>query len=95
MAASTGIVVTAGALALADVALSDTGWDPHTGLRIGVATVVAAFISAGGDKVAPGFGTGLGVVLLFSAVMGNGPKIANKLFQWAPGPTVVAKIERK
>lgn len=93
MAQSTGIVVTAGALALADLALTE--WDPHVGLRIGVGTVVAAAISAGLDKVMPGVGTGLGVLLLLAAVMGNGPKIAEKLFGALPAPTATDRLERK
>lgn len=79
MAASTGIVLTAGAFALGDLILNET-WTPAVGLRIAVGTVGAAFISAGLDKVAPGFGTGIAVLLLIGAILGNGPKIAAKIF---------------
>lgn len=77
MASSTGIVVTAGALSLTDLAL--TGWKPGPGLRISVATVLAALISSGLDRVIPGLGTGLGVVLLAGVLLTSGPRIVDHL----------------
>lgn len=79
MAASTGIVLTAGAFALGDMILTD-GYSPEVALKLTVATVAAAFVSAGLDKVAAGLGTGLAVLLLLTAILGNGPKIADNLF---------------
>lgn len=77
MASSTGIVVTAGALSLADLVL--TGWDAKQGVRLSVATVLAALISSGLDRVIPGLGTGIGVVLLAGVVLTSGPRIVNHL----------------
>jgi hypothetical protein len=77
MASSTGIVVTAGALSLTDAVL--TGWTAKTGLRVTVATVLAALVSSGLDRVIPGLGTGLGCVLLAGVVLTSGPRIADKL----------------
>ena len=79
MAQSTGVVLTAGAFALGDLVLNE-GWTPEVGLRIIVGTIGAAFISAGLDKAAPGFGTGIAVLLLVGAILGNGPRVAAKLF---------------
>lgn len=78
MAASTAIVVTAGSLSALDVILNDNG-DQQRLIKIGVATVGAALVSAGLDKVAPGFGKGIGVVLLFGVVLTSGPRIASKI----------------
>lgn len=83
MAQSTGVVLAAGAFALGDVIISGT-YTPQLGVRLVAGTVAAAFVSAGLDKVVPGFGTGVGVVLLAGAVLGNGPRIASKLFPPAP-----------
>lgn len=77
MASSTGIVVTAGALSLADLVL--TGWEPTSGLRITVATVIAALVSSGLDRLAPGLGTGLGAVLLAGVILTSGPRIVDKM----------------
>lgn len=77
MASSTGIVVSAGALSLTDLIL--TGWDPLAGVRISVATVLAAFVSSGLDRLAPGLGTGLGAVLLAGVILTSGPRIASKI----------------
>ena len=81
MASSTGIVVTAGVLSLGDLILSDTGWQPDQGLRISVATVLAALVSSGLDRVIPGLGTGLGVVLLAGVILTSGPRIVDHLRQ--------------
>lgn len=75
--ASTGIVVTAGALSFGDLVLS--GYDAKSGVRIAVATVLAAFVSVGLDKVIPGLGTGLGAVLLTGVLLTSGPRIVQKL----------------
>jgi hypothetical protein len=77
MAASTGLILTAGALSELDLAL--TGWQPTQGVRIAAATVLAVFVSAGLDKVIPGLGTGAAVVLVAAAVMRSGPPIARAL----------------
>jgi hypothetical protein len=78
MAKSTGIVVTAGALGMVDLVLND--WNPKEGLRLLVGTTAAAFVSAGLDKMIDGFGTGLAILLLLSALMRNMPHIVKKLF---------------
>lgn len=87
MAESTGLILAAGAFAMGDLILND-GWDPKVGVPLLVATVGAAYISAGLDKVLPGFGTGVAVVLLVSALLGNAPKLAEKLFPQSAGTTV-------
>lgn len=74
---STGIVVTAGALSLTDLILS--GWNAQQGVRITVATVLAALVSAGLDRLIPGLGTGLGAVLLAGVLLTSGPRIASKI----------------
>lgn len=78
MASSTGLVVAAGALSMADLVLSDE-YKPETGIRITVGTVLAAIVSSGLDRVLPGLGTGVGVVLLASVVLTSGPRIAAKM----------------
>lgn len=78
MAASTGIVITAGGLSLLDLIVTD--WQPAQGLRISVATVAAAYVSAGLDKVVPGLGTGLAVLLVMGVILRSGPRIAGKLW---------------
>jgi hypothetical protein len=75
--ASTGIVVTAGAMSFGDLVLS--GYKADSGVRIAVATVLAAFVSAGLDKVIPGLGTGLAAVLLAGVILTSGPRIVSKL----------------
>lgn len=77
MSSSTGLIVTAGALSLGDVVL--TNWVPETALRISVATVLAALVSAGLDKVIPGLGTGLAVLLLMAVVLTSGVTVAKKI----------------
>lgn len=74
---TTGIVVSAGALTLTDLAL--TGWDPSRGVRIAAGTVLAAFVSAGLDRVVPGLGTAGAVLLLVVAVAASAPTIAARL----------------
>lgn len=80
MALSTGLVVTAGALVLVDDLLNDRFTAPKA-LRTTVATVLAAYVSAGLDTAMPGFGTGLGVVLVLGVAYTNGPSIMNKLLK--------------
>lgn len=77
MASSTGIVVSAGALSLADLVLE--GWKPDQGVPIAVATVLAALISSGLDRIIPGLGTGLGVILLAGVILTSGPRIVAHL----------------
>ena len=77
MSSSTGIVVSAGALTLTDLAL--TGWDPSRGVRVAAGTVLAAFVSAGLDHVVPGLGTAGAVLLLVAAVAVSAPTIAGRL----------------
>jgi hypothetical protein len=79
MAASTGFVVTAGALVLIDDLVSDK-WQTPKALRVSVATVAAAYVSAGIDKVLPGLGTGLAVVLVAGVVLSSGARILGKIF---------------
>jgi hypothetical protein len=79
MAASTGFVVTAGALVLIDDLVNDK-WETPKALRVSVATVLAAYVSAGIDKVIPGLGTGLSVVLVAGVVLSSGGRILNKIF---------------
>lgn len=83
MTTSTGIVVAAGVVALADVALTD--WNPAVGVRIAGGTVLAALVSAGLDKVVPRFGTGCAVVLLVASLMKSVPRIADQLFKVKEG----------
>jgi len=77
VASSTGIVVTAGVLSLTDLVLS--GYNPTDGVRISVATVLAALVSSGLDRVIPGLGTGLGCVLLAGVLFTSGPRIVDNL----------------
>lgn len=77
MASSTGIVVTAGVMSFTDLVL--TGYQPDQGIRITVATVLAALVSSGLDRVIPGLGTGLGVVLLAGVILTSGPRIVDHL----------------
>jgi hypothetical protein len=79
MAASTGFVVTAGALVLVEDLVTDK-WTTPKALRTGVATVLAAFVSAGLDKAMPGLGTGLAVLLVLGVALKSAPAIADKIF---------------
>jgi hypothetical protein len=78
MAASTGIVLTAGALAEMDLVVNN--WDAGTAVKVAVGTVAAAFVSAGLDKLLAGWGTGLAVLLLLGAVLTNVPRIVKTVF---------------
>lgn len=77
MAQSTGIVLAAGALTLADSVLS--GLDTRKAVFIVAGTVGTAYVAAGLDKVLPGFGTGTAVLLLVAALYSHGPSISQKL----------------
>lgn len=87
MAASTGFVITAGALVLVKDLVTDH-WETRKALRVGVASVLAAYVSAGLDKALPGFGTGLAVVLALGIALDAVPAIAEQLF--ADDPTTRA-----
>ncbi len=77
MANSTGIVVTGGAVSFADAVLND--WKPETGVRIGIATVLAALVSAGLDRVMPGLGTGVASLFLLSVLLTSGPRLVKAM----------------
>lgn len=79
MAASTPLVLTAGALVITTDLLSDK-WDTAKETRNAVATVVACFVSAGLDKVLPGFGTGLAVILVVGVAIKAAPPLMDKVF---------------
>lgn len=77
MARSTGLVVAAGAIAATDLILGD--YEAPRLLKIAVGTVGAALVSAGLDKVVPGFGTGAAALLLLAVVLDAGPRIAKQI----------------
>lgn len=74
---STGLVVAAGALSLADRIVTD--WNPRDGVRICVFTVLAAGVSLGLNRVASGLGTGVAAVALTTVVFTSGPRLVEKL----------------
>lgn len=78
MAKSTGLVVTAGSISALDLILND--YDNVAMLRITGATVAAALISAGLDKLVPGLGTGASALLLLAVLIKSGPPIAEKIY---------------
>lgn len=78
MAKSTGIVVTAGAISALDLILDQ--YDNSAMLRITGATIAAALISAGLDKLIPGLGTGASALLLMAVLIKSGPPIAEKIY---------------
>lgn len=78
MAKSTGIVVTAGAVSAVDLILNE--YSGTAMLRITGATILAALISAGLDKVVPGLGTGASALLLMAVLIKSGPPIAAKIY---------------
>lgn len=75
MAASTGIILTAGALPIAEMVMSE-GWQADRGIRLVAGTALAALAAAGLDKVIPGFGTGTAAVLLVASLYKYGPRLA-------------------
>lgn len=77
MAASTGIILTAGGLSALDVILS--GYDSKDMLRVAVATTAAALIAGGLDKALPGLGTGSAVLLLLAVLYRSGPSLSAKI----------------
>jgi hypothetical protein len=78
MAASTGFVITAGVLTLTEDLVTDR-WENPKALKVGVATVLAAYVSAGLDKALPGLGTGLAVILVLTVALKSGPAIFDKI----------------
>jgi hypothetical protein len=78
VAKSTGIVVTAGAISAIDLILDD--YDNVKMLRITGATIAAALISAGLDKLVPNLGTGASALLLMAVLIKSGPPIAEKIY---------------
>lgn len=77
MARSTGIVLAAGGIVLADQALG--GWDAAKGVKTFAATVLATFAAGALDAVIPGLGTGTAVVLLVGVVLHTGPSLLGRL----------------
>lgn len=78
MAASTGLVVTAGALVIIEDLITDK-WETKKGLRTAVATLLAAYVGAALDKGLPGLGTGLSVLLVLGVALKSGPVIMEKV----------------
>lgn len=78
MARSTGIVLAAGGLAALDLITGP--YEPDKMLRTLVGTIGAALVSAGLDKVVPGFGTGAATLLLVAVVLDSGPRVSQRLF---------------
>lgn len=78
MAASTGFVVTAGVLTLTEDLVTDK-WQTPKAVKVAVATVLAAYVSAGLDRALPGFGTGLAVILALTAALKSGPAILDRI----------------
>lgn len=76
---STGLCITAGGLVLVSDLVGGT-WKADKEIRNTVATVVAAFVSAGLDQILPGFGTSLAVILVVGVAIKYAPPILNKLF---------------
>ena len=70
MAESTPLVLAAGAIVFADRLLTSEPRKPD--LRVAVGTGAAALVAAGLDAFAPGFGRGLGVLLVLGALLTSG-----------------------
>lgn len=83
MARSTGIVVTAGGISALDLIMTD--YTNQAMLRITGATIAAALVSAGIDKIAPGLGTGAAALLLVAVLLKSGPPIAEKIYPATQG----------
>lgn len=77
MARSTGLVLAAGGITLADQALG--GWEAAKGVKTLAATVLAAFAAGALDVVIPGLGTGSAVLLLVVVVLRTGPSVLGRL----------------
>jgi len=77
--ASTGFVVAAGGLVITYDLLVGP-WNPPQEIKRGLATVVAAIVSYGVDRVIPGLGTGLAVILALTAAVKVGPPLLTKVF---------------
>lgn len=78
MAIATGLIVTAGVLVLVEDLVTDK-WTTPKAIKTTVATVLAAYVTAGLDKALPGFGTGLGVILVLGIALKSGPAIMDKI----------------
>lgn len=82
MAASTGYILTAGAIVLADKAVNT---DPHKKINPAdylypsAAIFAAAVLAAGLDKAIPGLGTGTALVLLVGVVLTKGADVISHL----------------
>jgi dihydroxyacid dehydratase/phosphogluconate dehydratase len=83
VAKSTGLVVTAGAISALDLIMND--YDNTKMLRITGATVAAALVSAGLDKIVPGLGTGASALLVVAVLIRSGPSLANKIYPATKG----------
>lgn len=77
MADSTPYVLAAGGVIFANRLLA--GQTPDRLLLIGAGTAAAALVTAGLDVVLPGFGKGLGVLLVLGAVLREGPDLITRL----------------
>jgi len=71
MAASTGLVLAAGAMAFADRGLNRNEWD----IRIPVATGAVALIAAGSEKITPQLGIGIGVLMVLGVFLTSGVRL--------------------
>jgi len=78
VAIATGLIVTAGVLVLVEDLVTDK-WTTPKAIKTTVATVLAAYVTAGLDKALPGFGTGLGVILVLGIALKSGPAIMDKI----------------
>lgn len=83
MARSTGLVVTAGSISALDLIMN--GYDDTKMLRIAGATIAAALVGAGLDKIAPGLGTGASALLLVAVLLKSGPPLADKIYPATKG----------
>lgn len=77
--AAVGFVVTAGGLVIANDLINGP-WEAAKEVKRAVATIIAAFVSVGIDKVLPGLGTGMAVILAVTAAVKVGPPLLNKVF---------------
>jgi hypothetical protein len=72
-------VITAGVLVMTNDAVNGSFTGPKEVKRF-VAMVVGAFVGAGLDKVLPGLGTGLAVIVAITAAIKVGPSLLGKVF---------------
>lgn len=85
MANSTAYVLSAGGLVFANKLIVQK--DVTTSVRVGVATVAAAVATAGIDKLFPGMGVGLGVIMVAVAILTNGVPFLEFITGQKLGPT--------